>query len=88
MSAVETVEQAQRGLAGSGDAEERTLIDGIRSTWFVGDTATVRSDLAAFAAQYGVDEIMISPVAGAYDAEPLDETIGRVRTIELLASGR
>lgn len=88
MSALETVEQAQRGLAGSGDADERTLIDGIRSTWFVGDTATVRSDLAAFAGQHGVDEIMISPVAGAYDAEPLDETVGRVRTIELLTSGR
>ncbi len=85
MIALETVEQAAQGLADAADAEEQTLIDGIRSSWFVGSGPDVRSELAAFAAQHGVDEIMISPVAGSYDAEPLDATPGRIRTLELLA---
>lgn len=80
---LETVEQA--ASAGS-DAEEQTLIDGIRSRWFVGSGADVRATLEAFATQHGVDEVMISPVAGAYDAEPMDAASGRLQTLELLAA--
>ena len=39
----------------------------------------------AFAQAHGVDEVMISPVAGAYDAEPMDTADGRAQTLELLA---
>ena len=84
LTPLETVEQAQRGLA-EADAGEQTLIDGIRANWFIGAGPEVREALDAFAAQYGVDEIMISPVAGSFEAEPLDATPGRVQTLELLA---
>ena len=85
MHVLETVDEAQRGLAEHPDAEEQTLIDAMRQRWFIGSGADVRAALAAFAAQHDVDEIMISPVAGSYDGEPLDATPGRIQTLELLA---
>ena len=42
--------------------------------------------MAAFAARHGVDEVMISPVAAAYEGEPLDGSAGRARTLELLVA--
>lgn len=86
MRVLETVEEAQRGLAEHPDAEEQTLIDAMRQRWLIGEDAEVRSSLAAFAAQHGVDEIMVSPVAGAYDGEPLDAATGRAQTLDLLAA--
>lgn len=83
---LETVEQAQRGLADADDGSEQTLIDGIRSRWFVGAAAEVRAAIAEFAARHGVDEVMISPVAGAYDSEELDSASGRAQTLELLVA--
>jgi len=38
------------------------------------------------ARRWEVDEIMISPVAGSYDAEPMDASPGRAQTLELVAS--
>ena len=40
----------------------------------------------AAAATHGVDEVMISPIAGSYESEPMDAAPGRVRTLELLAA--
>ena len=85
LRALETVEEAARGLAEAADAEELGVIDAARANWFVGSADEVRSALAAFATRWGVDEVMISPVAGAYDAEPLDAPGGRAETLELLA---
>lgn len=85
LTALQTVEQAKAGLTTEADPAEQSLIAAMRQRWFIGDGSSVASDLSAFAARHGVDEIMLSPVAGAYDAEPLDETPGRIRTLELLA---
>lgn len=84
MTALETVEQAKAGHAAA-SADELSLIEGMRQRWFIGEAEAVASDLTSFAARHGVDEIMISPVAGSYDAEPLDDTPGRTQTLELLA---
>jgi len=81
--ALETVEQAADAEAS--DHLAAPVLDAMRRRWFVGAGAEVRERLAAFAAQHGVDEIMISPVAGAYEAEPLGVAAGRVQTLELLA---
>ena len=83
--ALETVEQAIAGASdfdGLGD----TIMASARSNWFVGTGDAVRTELAEFAARYGVDEVMISPVAGSYDGEPMDAAPGRLQTLELLAS--
>lgn len=81
--ALESVEQAA-------DAEKidhlaTALLEGLHRRWFVGEADDVRGRLAAFADAHGVDEVMISPVAGAYDAEPADAASGRTQTLELLA---
>ena len=85
LTALETVEQARAALAAAPDPQEEQIHAAALANWFVGDGATVRADLEAFAAQHGVDEIMVSPVAGSFAAEDPDRTPGRTQTLELLA---
>ncbi|KAJ1681937.1 hypothetical protein LUZ63_022845 [Rhynchospora breviuscula] len=79
---LETVEQAQ---AETFDATAESIMASTRQKWFVGTGADVRAQLAEFAARYEVDEIMLSPVAGAYDGESLTAAEGRAQTLELVA---
>lgn len=79
---LETVEEAQ---ADPFDAMAQSLMASTRQKWFVGTGPQVSAELAAFAAQYDVDEIMVSPVAGAYAGEAPDSADGRAQTLELLA---
>ena len=44
----------------------RPLIDAMRSRWVVGDPASARAQLETLAATYGVDEVMVHPVAAAH----------------------
>ena len=83
LTPLETVEQAK---ADPFDAMAESMIASSRQKWFVGTGDDVQGQLAAFAAQYGVDEIMVSPVAGAYDGESLDTSVGRAQTLELIAA--
>ncbi|MFH8251454.1 LLM class flavin-dependent oxidoreductase [Microbacterium sp. B2969] len=85
--ALETVEQA-RAAASEFDSLGEQIMAGARAKWFVGTGASVATELAAFAARWEVDEVMISPIAGSYDGEPMDASPGRVQTLELLATGR
>ncbi|MBW9092103.1 LLM class flavin-dependent oxidoreductase [Microbacterium jejuense] len=82
---LETVEQAIAGAADF-DALGDSFMASARANWFVGEPRAVASDLRAFAQKHGVDEVMISPIAGAYEAEPMDASPGRVQTLELLAA--
>ena len=81
--ALESVEQAAAAEAVDGLAAP--IREGLLRRWFVGEASDVRARLAAFAAQHDVDEIMVSPVAGSYDAEPMDAAPGRAQTLKLLA---
>lgn len=81
---IETVEAAADAEAGDRLAEP--LLGALRGRWFVGEPGAVRERLDAFARRHGVDEVMVSPVAGAYAAEPLDAAAGRTQTLELLAA--
>ena len=80
--ALETVEQA---LAAEHDAATDQVVEAARSRWFVGTGESVAAEVHSFASTYGVDEVMLSPVAGAYDAEPKDSAAGRAQTLELVA---
>lgn len=82
--ALETVEQAHDAEAH--DRLGAAMIDRARATWFIGEPADAASRLRAFAAQWGVDEVMLSPVAGSYGDEPMDAATGRAQTLELLAA--
>lgn len=83
--ALETVEQAASG-ADDFDAAAHEIMRAARASWFVGTGADVAAWLRDFAAQWDVDEVMVSPVAGAYDAEPMDSAIGRIQTLELITA--
>ncbi|WP_029151098.1 LLM class flavin-dependent oxidoreductase [Microbacterium indicum] len=84
MRAMETVDEV---LANPSDALEQSFVDQNRATWFIGTPDDVASRLTAFAAAYDVvDEIMVVPMGGSYEREPLDETPGRTQTLELLSA--
>jgi luciferase family oxidoreductase group 1 len=82
---LETVEQAIAGAADF-DGLGHSFMASARANWFVGTPDSVAAELRGFAEKHGVDEIMISPIAGSYEAEPLDAATGRVQTLELLAA--
>ncbi len=63
----------------------RPLIDAMRSRWVVGDPASARAQLAELAATYGVDEVMLHPVAGAHVGTEPDRSPAREETLRLLA---
>lgn len=80
LKALETVEQAESAEAS--DHLASALLPNIRQRWFVGTGEDVRTRLAEFAQAHGVDEVMLSPVAGSFEHEPLDVAPGRIQTLE------
>jgi luciferase family oxidoreductase group 1 len=80
---LETVEQAQ---AAEADAVIEDLAAKMRQRWYTGTGADVLASLTALAEQHGLDEVMISPIAGSFDGEPLDAAPGRIQTLEQLAA--
>ena len=82
--ALESVETAVSAPPVDGLGE--SIMASARATWFVGTGDDVASAVRAFAERWGVDEIMISPIAGAYDAEPMDASPGRAQTLELVSA--
>jgi alkanesulfonate monooxygenase SsuD/methylene tetrahydromethanopterin reductase-like flavin-dependent oxidoreductase (luciferase family) len=58
----------------------------MRSRWFIGEAGEVAERLVAFAQRFEVDEIMVSPSAGAFAADPIDRVPAREATLELLAA--
>jgi len=82
---LETIEEAKAG-ASDFDGLAESFMASARSKWFVGTADRVAEDLRNFAGAHEVDEIMISPIAGAYADEPMDAAIGCTQTLELLAA--
>jgi luciferase family oxidoreductase group 1 len=81
--ALETVEEAREAEAA--DQLAAPFADWARSSWFLGTPTDAAAALRAFTAQHGVDEVMISPVAGSFADEPMDSAAGRAQTLELLS---
>jgi luciferase family oxidoreductase group 1 len=69
-------------------AEQQGLYDAMRRRWLVGTADAVLGRLEELAAEHGVDEVMVHPVAGASGADAEDRTPARERTLELLAGAR
>jgi luciferase family oxidoreductase group 1 len=84
LTPLETVEEA--ASAEAVDHLATSMLDSLRERWFVGTGPEVRARLTAFATTHGVDEVMISPVAGATADEPMAAGTSRIRTLELLAA--
>lgn len=85
LTPLETVEQAK---ADPFDAMATSIMESTRQNWFVGTGEQVAAQLQSFAERWQVDEVMLSPVAGAYDGEPLATAGGRAQTLELVAAAR
>jgi len=83
MRPVETVEEAR---SGAGDPAVDELAAQVMDRWIVGDPAAAASAIRALAEAHEVDEIMVSPAAGAHDGEPLDRVPARETTLRLLAA--
>ncbi|GAA2444118.1 LLM class flavin-dependent oxidoreductase [Agromyces soli] len=82
MRPLETVDQA---LAAPRDSDAEQLIDAMRHRWIIGDADAAAAELRTLATRHGVEEIMVSPVAGARTDEPRDAAPGREQSLTLLA---
>lgn len=79
-----TVEDAETIVeAGLPEAHDG-LVDAMRRRWVIGDAAGARAELEELAASYGVDEVMVNPVAGAFRGTDPRTSPARVRTLQLL----
>lgn len=83
LRAIDTVEDA---AIEEQDAATRHAIDAMLEKWIVDAAEPAKSRIVELAATFGVDEVMLSPGAGSRAGEPADRTLGRERTLELLAS--
>lgn len=80
-----TVEDAETIVdAGLPEAHD-ALIEAMRRRWVIGDAGAARTELASLAAAYGVDEVMVNPVGGAFAGTDPRTAPARLRTLELLA---
>jgi luciferase family oxidoreductase group 1 len=63
----------------------RQLVAATRRRWVLGDPGSARAQLAELAAAYGVDEVMVHPVAGAHVGTDPASSPAREETLRLLA---
>ncbi|MET1015230.1 MAG: LLM class flavin-dependent oxidoreductase [Leifsonia flava] len=54
-------------------------------SWIIDEPAAAALRVRELARRFGVDEVMVSPGASAFDADPADRAPGRVQTLALLA---
>lgn len=63
----------------------RPLVEAMRRRWLIGTPAVVAAQVRALGAEYGVDEVMVHPVAGARTGTPSHASPAREETLRLLA---
>ncbi len=61
------------------------LADEMLRRWVVGTPARAAEEVRALAAEHAVDEVMVSPVAGAFTGTPANRSPAREETLRLLA---
>lgn len=83
LTVLDTVEAALEARLAPAQHE---LVEAMSARWFIGESGEVADRLTEFAARYDVDEVMVSPSAGASAADPIDRAPARERTLELLAA--
>ncbi|HSX68286.1 LLM class flavin-dependent oxidoreductase [Nocardioides sp.] len=66
--------------------EQERLAAAMLRRWVVGDPQGAAAQVRELAATYGVDEVMVHPVAGALKGTPRDAAPAREETLRLLAT--
>jgi luciferase family oxidoreductase group 1 len=61
------------------------LVDAMARRWVIGSRDAARARIDELAATYGVDEVMVHPVGGAYTGSDPDRSPAREETLRLLA---
>jgi len=64
----------------------RPLLDAMRERWVIGDAAAARARVEELAARFGVDEVMVNPVAGAHEGTDPRTAPAREGTLRLLSA--
>ena len=64
--------------------QHQEVLDSMRSRWVIGTASEAAERVAKLAAEFGVDEVMVHPVAGASDSADPSSTPGREQTLRLL----
>ena len=77
-----SVEEAEATVLAESHA---TLAEQMRTRWVIGTPETALAQISALAERYGVDEVMLNPVAGSTASDPLDRAPTREATLRLLA---
>ncbi|GAB3250145.1 LLM class flavin-dependent oxidoreductase [Nocardioides dilutus] len=80
------VEEAQKEVQVDLPEPHRALVARMRERWVIGSPEVARAQVADLAAAYGVDEVMVHPVAGAHVGTEPDRGPAREETLTLLAS--
>ncbi|WP_110181033.1 LLM class flavin-dependent oxidoreductase [Nocardioides solisilvae] len=76
------VEEAEQVEIAEG---QQGIARGMMNRWVIDDAAGARARIAELAATFGVDEVMVHPVAGSYAGTPAAATPAREETLRLLA---
>lgn len=82
LTAQRLVEEAEKAELAEG---HRGLVDAMRSRWVIGSPSEARARIDDLATTYGVDEVMVHPVAGAFVGTEPDSSPAREATLRLLA---
>jgi alkanesulfonate monooxygenase SsuD/methylene tetrahydromethanopterin reductase-like flavin-dependent oxidoreductase (luciferase family) len=64
----------------------RDLAEAMSDRWVVGDPATAAARIRDLAHTFGVNEVMINPIAGAWAGTAADRFPAREQTLRLLAA--
>ncbi len=64
--------------------QHRGIVEGMRSRWVIDSPEQARARIAGLAQRFGVDEVMVHPVAGSFDDTPPEGSPTRIQTLELL----
>ena len=65
--------------------EHRSLAGAMQRRWVIGDPAQAAEQIGELVEEFGVDEVMVHPVAGALPGTPADSAPAREETLRLLA---
>jgi len=67
------------------DPQHTYLLHQLRASWVIGDPAVAATQIRELATRFGVDEVMVHPVAGAVTGTAAGSSPAREQTLRLLA---